>query len=84
MAARELNGNGKGALAALLMLGCFGLVLRSHQIITDIAPLAGFALAYYALALALREPACGGLLLGIAIGIVFLSQGILETADPRC
>ncbi|MEQ1773570.1 MAG: hypothetical protein ABL891_07280 [Burkholderiales bacterium] len=80
MASRELNGRGKGALAALLLLGCFGLVVRSHQIITDIAPLAGFALGYYALALALRRPLYGGLLLGAAIGTVFLSQGILETS----
>lgn len=80
LASRELNGRGKGALAALLMLGCFGLVVRSHQIITDIAPLAGFAMAYYALALALRRPLYGGLLLGGAVSMVFLSQGMLETA----
>jgi 4-amino-4-deoxy-L-arabinose transferase-like glycosyltransferase len=80
LASRELNGRGKGALAALLMLGCFGLVVRSHQIVTDIAPLAGFAVGYYALALALRNPLRGGLLFGGALGIVFLSQGILETA----
>jgi 4-amino-4-deoxy-L-arabinose transferase-like glycosyltransferase len=79
LASRELNGRGKGALAALLMLGSFGLVVRSHQTITDIAPLAGFALGYYALALALRRPLPGGLLLGVATGTVFLSQGILET-----
>jgi 4-amino-4-deoxy-L-arabinose transferase-like glycosyltransferase len=80
LASRELNGRGKGAVAALLLLGCFGLVVRSHQTITDIAPLAGFAIGYYALALALRKPLFGGLLLGTAIGTVFLSQGILETA----
>lgn len=79
MASRELNGRGKGAIAALLMLGCFGLVLRSHQIITDIAALAGFALGYYAMALAPRRAVPGGLLLGTAIGMVFLSQGVLDT-----
>jgi len=80
LASRELNGHGKGALAALLMLGSFGLVVRSHQVITDIAPLAGFAMGYYAMALALRRPLWSGLLLGVAIGMVFLSQGTLETA----
>ncbi len=84
LASRELHGRGKGAIAALLMLGCFGLVVRSHQIVTDIAPLAGFAMGYYALALAQSQksgsPRIGGLLLGIAIGMVFLSQGTLETA----
>ena len=84
LASRELNGRGNGAIAALLMLGCFGLVVRSHQIVTDIAPLAGFALGYYALALAQSgKPGSvprAGLLLGGALGMVFLSQGILETA----
>lgn len=79
LASRELHGKGNGAIAALLLLGCFGLVLRSHEIITDSAPLAGFALAYYALALALRVPLRGGVLLGCALGVVFLSQGVLET-----
>ncbi len=79
LASRELHGKGNGAIAALLLLGCFGLVLRSHEIITDSAPLAGFALAYYALALALRVPLRGGALLGLAAGTVFLSQGVLET-----
>ncbi len=84
LASRELNGRGKGAIAALLMLGCFGLVVRSHQIVTDIAPLAGFAMGYYALALAQSQTPgrarLGGLLLGVAVGMVFLSQGTLETA----
>ena len=84
LASRELNGRGKGAIAALLMLGCFGLVVRSHQIVTDIAPLAGFALGYYALALAQsqqpRRALRAGVLFGGALGMVFLSQGILETA----
>ena len=79
MAGRELHGKGSGALAALLLLGCFGLVLRGHEGITDIAPLAGFALAYYAWALLLQRALRGGALLGAAIGMVFLSQGILET-----
>ncbi len=84
LASRELNGHGKGMLAALLLLGCFGLVVRGHQTVTDITPLAGFAMGYYALALAQSQrpgtPLYGGLLLGGALGMVFLSQGILETA----
>ncbi|HTE14529.1 MAG TPA: hypothetical protein VK642_05590 [Burkholderiales bacterium] len=79
LAGRELHGKGNGGIAALLLLGCFGLVLRGHETITDIVPLAGFALAYYAWAVALRRALLGGVLLGIAIGVVFLSQGALET-----
>jgi 4-amino-4-deoxy-L-arabinose transferase-like glycosyltransferase len=79
MAGRELHGKGNGAIAGLLLMGCFGLVLRGHEAITDVAPLAGFALAYYAWALMLRRTALGGTLLGLAMGMVFLSQGTLET-----
>ena len=79
LAGRELHGRGSGAITALLLLGCFGLVLRGHEIITDIVPLAGFALAYYAWALAPRRAVPGGVLLGVALGMVFLSQGALET-----
>lgn len=79
MAGRELHGKGQGAIAGLLLMGCFGLVLRGHETITDVAPLAGFALAYYALALVLRRAALGGTVFGIALGMVYLSQGALET-----
>jgi 4-amino-4-deoxy-L-arabinose transferase-like glycosyltransferase len=79
LAGRELHGKGQGGPSALLVLGAFGLILRGHEGITDIAPLAGYALAYYAWSLTLRRAHAGGLLLGMALGMVFLSQGVLET-----
>ena len=79
LAARELNGPGAGSLAAALLLGCFGLVIRSHQLVPHVAGLAGFAVAFYGCARALRT-AVGGLWLGTGLGIVFLSLGIPETA----
>src|ERR687896_502572 len=39
LAARELNGSGYGILATVLLLGCFGLVVRSHQLIPQTAGL---------------------------------------------
>lgn len=77
LAGRELNGRGYGTLAAVLLIGCFGLVVRSHQLVPQVAALAGFAMAYYGCARALRGP-LGGLWLGTGLGIVFLSQGIPE------
>ena len=77
LAGRELNGPGYGTLAIALLLGCFGLVIRSHQIVPQVAGLAGFALVYYGCARALRGWT-GGLALGTGVGIVFLSQGIPE------
>ena len=79
-AARELHGDGRGAIAVLLLLGCFGLVVRSHQLITDVAMLAGFAMAYCGWALSLRRPLAGGICSGTGIGIAFLANGLLPLA----
>ena len=79
LAGRELNGRGYGTLAAMLLLGCLGLVARGHQLIAEVAGLAGFAMAYFGCARALRGP-MGGFWLGTGIGVVFLSQGTPEAA----
>jgi 4-amino-4-deoxy-L-arabinose transferase-like glycosyltransferase len=77
LAGRELNGSGSGALATALLLGCFGLVLRGHQLVPHVAGLAGYAIAYYGCARALRGP-FGGLWIGTGVGVVFLSLGTPE------
>jgi 4-amino-4-deoxy-L-arabinose transferase-like glycosyltransferase len=77
LAGRELNGPGAGALSTALLLGCFGLVLRSHQLVPHLAAVAGFAMAYFGCARALKTP-LGGFWLGTGLGIVFLSLGIPE------
>lgn len=77
---REFHGTRYGAVSALLLLGCFGLVVRSHQLITDVAMLAGFAIAYYGFALSLRRPAAGGAWIGTGAGIAFLANGLLAPA----
>jgi 4-amino-4-deoxy-L-arabinose transferase-like glycosyltransferase len=41
---------------------------------------AGVALALYGIALALRRPALGGLMLGLGIGVAFASRGVLGPA----
>lgn len=82
--ARELHGEGRGAIAVLLLIGCFGLVLRSHQLITDVAMLTGFAMAYYGWALTLRRPAVGGFCMGTGVGIAFLANGLLPLVIAGC
>jgi len=77
VAGRELYGARYGAVSALLLLGCFGFVVRGHQLITDVALLGGFAMAYYGFALALRRPAPGGFWIGTGVGIGFLASGLL-------
>jgi 4-amino-4-deoxy-L-arabinose transferase-like glycosyltransferase len=77
VAGRELYGVRYGAVSALLLLGCFGFVLRAHLLLTDIALLAGFAIAYYGFAAVLRRPALGGFWIGTGAGIGFLANGLL-------
>jgi 4-amino-4-deoxy-L-arabinose transferase-like glycosyltransferase len=77
LAGRELYGTRYGAVSALLLLGCFGFVVRGHQLITDVALLAGFAMAYYGFALVLRQSAAGGAWIGTGVGIGFLANGPL-------
>jgi 4-amino-4-deoxy-L-arabinose transferase-like glycosyltransferase len=80
LAGRELNGARYGTVAALLLLGCFGLVIRSHQLITDVAALCGFATAHYGFALAIRRAVAGGSWIGVGLGLVFMTQGPFEAA----
>lgn len=74
---RELYGRGKGFLTALILIGCLGILIRAHELITDMALLTGFALALYGLVLTLRRPVWGGLLLGTGTGIGFMSKGLI-------
>ncbi len=77
VAGRELYSIRYGAISALLLLGCFGYVVRAHLLLTDMALLAGFAMAYYGLAAALKRPRLGGFWLGTGIGVGFLANGLL-------
>ncbi len=81
LSARELYGDGKGWLGVLVLMGCIGLVERAHAMITDVAQLAGFALAIYGMILCLRRPLLGGLWLGTGAGLGFLSKGLFA---PGC
>jgi 4-amino-4-deoxy-L-arabinose transferase-like glycosyltransferase len=76
-AARELNGRALRWLPVLLLVGSVGLFDRSHQLSEELGLAVCVALAVYAIALALRRPYVGGLLLGLAIGFGFLSVGWL-------
>ena len=82
LAAHELHGERKGLIAALLLLGSLGLIVRSHQLIADTAAFAGFAITCFGIALIPRRPWCGGAWLGSGIGVIFLSLGLLEAAMP--
>ena len=74
---RELWGKGHGRLAVLILIGSLGLLIRGHEMTTDTALLAGFAIAIYGLALSRRRFVLAGFWLGTGTGIGFMAKGLI-------
>ena len=77
LAARELAGRSMRWVPVLVFIGSVGLWDRSHQLSPELGLLAGLAVAQYGLALAVRRPALGGVVLGAGAGLSFLGYGFL-------
>jgi 4-amino-4-deoxy-L-arabinose transferase-like glycosyltransferase len=77
LASRRLNGPGAGWPAALLLLGTVGLLHISHMLVTDLALLAGMAIALYGFALSLETSMLAGVVAGIGVGIAFMAKGLV-------
>ncbi len=77
LAGRELFGAGRGWSAAIILIGCLGLLVRAHELITDLALLTGFAMMIYGFALSHRRALRAGILLGSGIGIGFMAKGFI-------
>ncbi len=77
MTGRELWGLGSGRQATLIFLSSIGLVFSAHTLNPDVAGLTGYAMVFYALALAPRKPVRAGVLLGTGAGVGFLAKGLL-------
>ncbi len=77
LAARELFGRGRGWAAAIILIGCLGMLVHTHQMITDLGLLAGCAMMQYGFTLSHRRPQRAGLLLGIGLGIGFMAKGFI-------
>ncbi|HVC28792.1 MAG TPA: glycosyltransferase family 39 protein [Gammaproteobacteria bacterium] len=75
--ARELYDRTTARLAPLMLIACLGFLYRGHELFTDIGLLAGFAIALYGMALCLRRPLVGGILLGIGTGAGFMCKGLI-------
>jgi 4-amino-4-deoxy-L-arabinose transferase-like glycosyltransferase len=76
MTGRELWARGVGRHATFIMIGTVGLVMNAHSLNTEIAAMAAAATGFYALALSKRRPWRASALLGAAIGIGFLADGL--------
>ena len=77
LASRELFGVGRGWSAVIILIGCLGMLVRAHQLITDLALLAGCAMMMYGFAVSPRRPLRAGALLGCGTGIGFMSKGFI-------
>jgi 4-amino-4-deoxy-L-arabinose transferase-like glycosyltransferase len=71
----ELMGDRAVRIGVLLFLGCLGLLIRAHEMTTDLAGLMGIAIALYGLALAQRRPYAGGAVAGLGTGLAVLGDG---------
>jgi len=74
---RELFGNNRGWPTAILLIGCLGMLVRGHEILTDNALLTGSTMMLYGYALSLRRPRLAGVFLGLGLGIGFMSKGFI-------
>lgn len=77
MSGRELWVRGFGRHATFIMIGTIGLITIAHSLSTEVAGLACTATGFYALALSKRRPWRASGLLGLALGIGFLSDGLM-------
>ena len=75
--ARRLYGENRGWAAAIILIGCLGMLVRAHQIITDLALLTGCAMMLYGFVLSQERPLPAGLLIGTGTGIGFMSKGFI-------
>jgi len=76
LSARELYGDEHGWVAPLALIGCVGLLINAHLLITDTALLAGFSIGLYGLCLSLRRPLLAGIALGTGAGLGFMAKGL--------
>jgi 4-amino-4-deoxy-L-arabinose transferase-like glycosyltransferase len=77
LAARAAWGREAAVASVLALIGCLGLTGSAHEILTDVALLSGFAIAYYGLSIAGTRQRAAGIALGTGAGIGFMSKGLL-------
>lgn len=77
LAGRELFGRGRGRAAVVILIGCLGMQVTAHQMVTDLPLLTGCAMMQYGFTLSHRRPQRGGLLMGLGMGMGFMAKGFI-------
>lgn len=75
LASRELNGRAFRWVPVLVLVGSIGFWERAHVLSSELGLTAGVAMGLWGLALALRRPIVGGIVLGLGMAVAFLSTG---------
>jgi 4-amino-4-deoxy-L-arabinose transferase-like glycosyltransferase len=59
--------------AFLVLMGCGGLLVHSHEALPELASLAAMCAAMFALTYAAQKPVYAGIAFGVALGVAFLA-----------
>jgi len=77
---RELFGVGRGWAAAIIFIGCLGLLVHAHELFTELALLAGCAMMLFGYSKSLRRPLLAGISIGTGAGIGFMANDFTALA----
>lgn len=77
LAGRKLYGENRGWPTAIILIGCLGMLVRAHQMITDLALLSGCAMMLYGFAHSQEHKLRAGIWIGVGVGIGFMAKGFI-------
>lgn len=77
LAGRKLYGENRGWAAAIILIGCLGMLVRAHQMITDLALLTGCAMMLYGFTHSQERLLRAGFWIGTGCGIGFMAKGFI-------
>jgi 4-amino-4-deoxy-L-arabinose transferase-like glycosyltransferase len=78
LAGRKLYGENRGWAAAIILIGCLGMLVRAHEMITDLALLTGCAMMLYGFIHSQARVLRAGFWIGTGTGIGFMSKGFIS------
>ncbi len=78
LAGRKLYGENRGWASAIILIGCLGMLVHAHQMLTDLALLSGCAMMLYGFALSQERVMRSAIWIGTGMGIGFMSKGFIS------
>ena len=77
LAGRKLYGENRGWATTIILVGCLGMLVHAHQILTDLALLSGCAMMLYGFSHSQERSLRAGIWIGLGVGIGFMSKGFI-------